>query len=67
MAVVDASVIISAILSGEPHHEESKTWLFSLANSGQQFSAPRDTAENHISPPVCVFSKEKPRAPSLLV
>ncbi len=40
MAVVDASVIISAILSGEPHHEESKTWLFNQANSGHQFSAP---------------------------
>jgi predicted nucleic acid-binding protein len=40
MAVVDASVIISAILSSDPHHEASKAWLAALVNSGSRFSAP---------------------------
>lgn len=40
MAVVDASVIISAILSDDPHHETSKEWLISLAGSGRYFSSP---------------------------
>ncbi len=40
MAVVDASVIISAILPGEPHHEASRTWFDALVNSGQHFTAP---------------------------
>lgn len=40
MAVVDASVVISALLPGEPYHERSKTWLDSLVNSGRRFAAP---------------------------
>ena len=40
MAVVDASVIISAILPGEPHHEASRSWFDTLVNSGQHFTAP---------------------------
>ena len=40
MAVVDASVLISAILPGEPHHEASKAWIDVLVNSGGHFSAP---------------------------
>ena len=40
MAVVDASILISAILPGEPHHKASKAWLDALINSGQYFSAP---------------------------
>lgn len=40
MAVVDASVILSSILPGEPHHEASKAWLIALAGSGDHFSAP---------------------------
>ena len=40
MAVVDASVIISSILSGDPHHEASKAWLDALVSSGRYFSAP---------------------------
>lgn len=40
MAVVDASVIISALLPGEPYHERSKAWLDSLVNSGRRFAAP---------------------------
>ncbi len=40
MSVVDASVIISAILPSDPHHERSKVWLHNLANSGHHFSAP---------------------------
>jgi predicted nucleic acid-binding protein len=40
MAVVDASVILSAILPGEPDHKASKAWLDNLIQSGDQFSAP---------------------------
>ena len=40
MAVVDASVIISSLLSGDPHHEASKAWLDELVSSGRHFSAP---------------------------
>lgn len=40
MAVVDASVLISAILPGEPHHKASKAWIDSLVKSGRHFSAP---------------------------
>ena len=40
MAVVDASVILSSILPGEPQHEASKAWLVALADSGDHFSAP---------------------------
>jgi len=40
MAVVDASVIISAILPGEPHHEASKLWFDTLVKSGWHFTAP---------------------------
>jgi predicted nucleic acid-binding protein len=40
MAVVDASVILAAILPGEPHHKASKAWLDTFINSSNQFSAP---------------------------
>ena len=40
MAVVDASVIISSILSSDAHHEASKAWLGALVSSGRHFSAP---------------------------
>jgi predicted nucleic acid-binding protein len=40
MAVVDASVVISAILPGETHHNASKLWFDKLVNSGQHFTAP---------------------------
>lgn len=40
MAVVDASVILSAILSGDPHHEASSAWLSTLVSSGRHFSTP---------------------------
>lgn len=40
MAVVDASVILAAILPGEPGHKASKAWLDNLIQSGGQFSAP---------------------------
>ncbi|MCP4360465.1 MAG: type II toxin-antitoxin system VapC family toxin [Chloroflexi bacterium] len=40
MAVVDASVIISTILSGDPHHQASKAWFVTLAGSGGYFSSP---------------------------
>lgn len=40
MAVVDASVIISAILPGEPHHDASRKWFDALVNLGQHFTAP---------------------------
>jgi predicted nucleic acid-binding protein len=40
MAVVDASVIISAILPDDVHHQASKAWLDAQVNSGRQFSAP---------------------------
>jgi predicted nucleic acid-binding protein len=40
MAVVDASVILAAILPGEPDHKASKAWLDNLIRSGNQFSAP---------------------------
>lgn len=40
MAVVDASVILSAILPDDPHHEASKAWLVALASSGNHFSSP---------------------------
>ena len=40
MPVVDASVIISALLPGEPHHEASKAMLAELVNTGRHFTAP---------------------------
>ena len=40
MAVVDASVILAAILPSEPGHEVSKAWLDTLIQSGGHFSAP---------------------------
>lgn len=40
MAVVDASVIVSAIISNEPHHPASKAWLDSVIQANHYFSAP---------------------------
>jgi predicted nucleic acid-binding protein len=40
MAVVDASVIIAAIVPGEINHQACLAWLVSLAKSGNHFSAP---------------------------
>ena len=40
MAVVDASVIISAILPDEPFHKASKLWFDKLVESGRHFTAP---------------------------
>jgi predicted nucleic acid-binding protein len=40
MAVVDASVILSSMLPGDPHHEASKAWLVALVAAGNHFTAP---------------------------
>ncbi len=40
MAVVDASVLISALISTDPHHQASKAWFDNVVHGGKHFSAP---------------------------
>lgn len=40
MTVVDASVILSMLLEGEPHHVACKLWFTTLVEAGERFSAP---------------------------
>ncbi|HFQ93736.1 MAG TPA: PIN domain-containing protein [Anaerolineae bacterium] len=40
MAVVDASVILAAVRTDDPHHEASKAWLDAIIAAESYFSAP---------------------------
>ena len=40
MPIVDASVILAAILPDDPQHEASKAWIDNIVNSGQHFTVP---------------------------
>ena len=40
MAVVDASVIVAAVINDNPFHEACRSWLDALINLEQSFSAP---------------------------